>query len=350
VLPDDLPPEPFKARSEDYGIAFSFLENKISGAVRYFQTRSEREDTNSRVQAVFTEPNRDVLKSFQTYFEAAGITTFNSSDPIRSLDDLEQTPLISEANGYLSDNISSGYELELIANPTRHWTIRFGYSHSERKRTEVLTEGESWWSERVALFDQLDAIHRARGGGASVFSKPYINQNDTEGNLTVAERIASSAEELAAVRAVEEQGYGNRPDKFNLWTRYAFTSGPLKNLAVAGGMRYQDRNIAGFDVPTDTILYGNDSFLADLMLQYKSKGFFKWLPDRVGITYQLNLYNLLDNRDIIISSLRLRPGESTGVSGGAAGAIGGVGVDEPYIRRGWRQTPRTAYLTLRLDF
>jgi len=42
--------------------------------------------------------------------------------------------------------------------------------------------------------------------------------------------------------------------------------------------------------------------MVDAMLQYKTKGSAKLLPDKVGVSYQLNVYNLLDNRDVIISS------------------------------------------------
>ncbi|MBI4624757.1 MAG: TonB-dependent receptor, partial [Verrucomicrobia bacterium] len=349
VLPDDLPPAPIKTRGQDYGLGFSFLDNRLSGSVRYFESHSDNEDTNSRVQAVYTLPNEDIMSSFAHYFQQAGVTTFGASDPIRSLNELTTTYL-SNAIGYLSDNVSNGYEFEFIANPTRNWTIRFGYAHSDRKRTNVLTEGEGWWAGRLALWKNLDTLYIARTGRPSVFNQPTVNLTGQTGNLTVAQRIATSAEELAAVRAVEEKGYGNRPDKFNFWTRYAFSTGPLKRLSAGGGMRYQEKNIAGYDVPTNTVLYGKDTLLVDLMLQYKAKGVFKILPDKVGITYQLNVYNLLDNRDVIISSLRLRPSESTSVSGGATGGLATAGQNEPYIRRGWRQVPRTAAFTLRLDF
>jgi outer membrane receptor protein involved in Fe transport len=332
VLPDDLGPAPFKAKGRDYGLNFSFLDNKLSGAARYYETRSDREDTNSRVQQVFTDPNRDVLNSFAHYFREAGVTTFEASAPIQSIDQLSQTPFMSTANGYLSDNVSKGYELEIIANPTQNWTLRFGFSHSERKRTNVLTEGEPWWAEQRELFDRLDTLYRQQTGQPSVMNRPFIAPNGTEGNLTVEDRIADSTVQLDNVRAIEERGYGNRPNKFNLWTRYSFTEGFLKRLSVAGGMRFQEKNIAGYHAESDQLLYGNDSFLTDLMLQYKTKGFLKWLPEKVSVTYQANVYNVFDNRDVIISSLVI---SSTG---------------ETYIRRGWRQTPRTAAFTVRMDF
>ncbi len=120
--------------------------------------------------------------------------------------------------------------------------------------------------------------------------------------------------------------------KFNAWTRYTFTETFLKGLAVAGGARYQEKNIAGYHAASDRLLYGNDSFLADLMLQYRTKGFLKWVPEKVGITYQMNIYNLFDNQDVIISSKVI---SSTG---------------QTYLRRAWRESGRTAAFTVRMDF
>ena len=102
--------------------------------------------------------------------------------------------------GYLSDNVSKGYEFDVIANPTRNWTLRFCFSHSERKRTNVLTEGEPWWAQQRELFTQLDTLYRQRTGQPSVINRPFIAPNRTEGNLTVEGRIADSTVQLDNIR------------------------------------------------------------------------------------------------------------------------------------------------------
>ena len=55
-----------------------------------------------------------------------------------------------------------------------------------------------------------------------------FSRADTFTNQTVAQRIADSDIQLAATRFREEQGYGNRKHKANIWTRYALTDGKLK--------------------------------------------------------------------------------------------------------------------------
>ena len=332
VLPYERVPDPFKGEGRDYGINFSFLDNKISGSVRYFESSTLRENTNEVVQTVFGNPNNDIMTSFDTYFRQAGVTSLGAGAPIGSLDEL-RTVYLSEADSYLSDRVSTGYEFELMANPNRNWSIRMGYANTDRTRTNVLNEGEPWWAERLAIWQSLDQIYTTRTGRPSIFTQPLVNAANAVTNRTVAERIADSDRELNDVRLEEEQGYGNRRHKANLWTRYSFTGGRLKGAAIGGGYRYQSKNIAGFDVAKKQILYGNDRSLFDLFLQYRTKGLFGRGFDRTTFTYQLNMSNVLDDQTITITKRLVDT--ATGVS---------------YIRRGFREEPRTTTLTLRVDF
>ena len=332
VLPNERVPDPFKGEGRDYGINFSFLENRISGSLRYYESSTLRESTNEVVQTVFGNPNNDVMASFDTYFRQAGVTTLGAGAPINSLDEL-RTVYFSDADAYLSDRVSEGYEFELMANPNRNWSIRAGYANTDRTRTNVLTEGGPWWAERVALWQSLDTLYRARTGRPSIFTQPLIDAAGAVTNRTVADRIADSDRELNEVRLEEEQGYGNRRHKVNIWTRYSFTTGNLRGAAVGGGYRYQSKNIAGFDTATHRVLHGNARSLFDLFLQYRTR---KFLGREVGgatFTWQLNMTNVLNDQTITVTKRLVDT--ATGV---------------PYVRRAFREEPRTSTLTLRVDF
>ena len=187
--------------------------------------------------------------------------------------------------------------------------------------------------ERNALFKSFDALYIARTGRPSIFNQRLVDQLGAVTTRSVADRIADSDRELNNVRLEEEQGYGNRKHKANLWTRYSFSHGALRGLALGGGYRYQSANIAGFDVPSKRVLYGNDRSLFDLLVQYKTKGFFGRWRDRTSFTYQVNMFNALDDRTITISKLLVDT---------ATGAT--------YARRAWREDPRSTTFTLRMDF
>lgn len=146
-------------------------------------------------------------------------------------------------------------------------------------------------------------------------------------------RIAQAATELATTRLTEEQAYGNRPHRANLWTRYTFSSGALRGLAVGGGWRYQSANVAGVILSSRRTLWGNPRSVGDLFLQYRTRGFAGLWGNAARVTYQLNVSNVLDDRTINASKL-----DADSVTGTV------------FYRRAFREDPRNAAFTLRLEF
>lgn len=330
-LPEDHTPPPTKGESKDYGLAFSFLENRISGSIKRYDSKSFGE----RIQGgapVFVNPNNDVMTSFDYYFRQANLTTFGASDPIKNIGDLTSVYL-STADSYLSDQISKGTEVEIFANPTRNWTLRAGYSYTDRKVTNTFFEALPWWANRVALWKSLDTLYTTRTGRPSIYNQLVFAANQTFSTVTVAQRIAESDTLLAANRRTDEQGYGNRPHKANLWTRYLFTSGPLRGFAVGGGWRYQSANLAGVDLRTNSNLWGNPRSLGDLFFQYKTKGLAGLWVNAASVTYQLNVTNFLDDRTIVASKLDLDTVTSV-----------------QFYRRAYRENPRVVAFTMRMEF
>jgi hypothetical protein len=331
ALPNDLTPPPFKGTGYDYGIAFTFLDGRISGSIKSY----ESEVIGDRIQGgapVFVNPNNDVMSSFDYYLRQGGVTSFSGSDPIQSLDELTTT-YQSSADSYLSDLKATGTEFQIVANPTRNWSIRAAYSYTDRTRSNVFYEGVPWWADRVALWKSLDTLYTTRTGGSSIYNQLVYDTNQAFGTVTVAERIAQSDTELATTRLEQEQAYGNRPHKANIWTRYSFTSGPLRGFAVGGGWRYQSANVAGVVLADRSVLWGNARSIGDLFFQYRTKGFAGMWSDKVNVTYQLNVTNFLNDRTI--NATKLDQDSITGVI---------------FPRRAFRENPRVVAFTLRLDF
>ncbi len=330
-LPEDETPPPTRGVSRDFGVAFSFLDNRISGSLKRYDSKSLGE----RIQGgapVFVNPNNDVMTSFDYYFRQANLTTFGASDPIKALSDLTSV-YVSSADSYLSDQISKGTELEVIANLTRNWTMRASYASTDRVVTNTFFEALPWWAERVKLWKSLDSLYTQRTGRPTISNQLLFTAAQTFSTVTVAQRIAESDALLAASRLNDERGYGNRPHKANLWTRYSFSTGKLKGLAIGGGWRYQSANVAGIDLPTNRKLMGNPRSIGDLFCQYKTKGFAGLWTNAAHFTYQLNVTNFLDDRTINATKLDLDT--VTGVQ---------------FYRRAFRESPRVFALTVRTDF
>jgi hypothetical protein len=332
VLPEQRVPDASKGEGRDYGLNFSFLDNKISGSIKKYKSQSLQEGGQGLVDTVFVNPNNDVMASFDYYFRQAGLTTFGASDPIKSIDDL-RTIYFSGANGYLSDRVSTGYEFETIVNPTPSWTVRASYSYTDRTRTNVLGEGVGWWADRVELWKKLDALYLQRSGRPSIYNQLLYNRLDSLTNQTVASRIADSDRELAATRFREEQGFGNRKHKATVWGRYMVPSGMLRGLTLGGGWRYQSANVSGIDLISRRVFYGNARSLFDGMAAYSTKGFFGRFGEKLRVTYQINVTNLLDDRTIN----RISVGTDTLTNA-------------PYLRLAAREDPRNTTFTMRVAF
>lgn len=332
VLPEEIVPDASRGEGFDYGVNFSVLENRISGSIKRYRSKSIREAGQNIVQPVFVNPNNDVMASFDYYLRKAGVTTFGAGAPISSIDNLRSV-YFSNASGYLSDRVSEGYEFEAVANLTRNWTLRANYSYTERARTNVLEEGVAWWADRVELWKELDTLYVSRTGLPSIMGQQLFDRNDQFTTGTVAQRIADSDRELATTRLQEEQGYGNRKHKANVWTRYMFQDGHLKGLTIGGGWRYQSPNVSGIDLATHEIFFGNTRSLFDAMLSYRTRGLFGRFSNNLAVTYQLNVTNLLDDQTILITK-----------------TVVDTVTGERYPSRAWREDPRMATFTMRLDF
>jgi outer membrane receptor protein involved in Fe transport len=330
-LPEDETPPPTKGVSRDFGFAFSFLDNRISGSIKRYDSKSLGE----RIQGgapVFVNPNNDVMTSFDYYFRQAGLTTFGANDPIKNISDLTSI-YQSSADSYLSDQISKGTEIEIVANLTRNWTLRASYSHTNRVVANTFFEALPWWADRIKLWKSLDTLYTQRTGRPSIYNQPLFTTAQTFSAVTVAQRIAESDTLLADSRLSDERGYGNRPDKANFFTRYQFSTGRLKGLAIGGGWRYQSANVAGVHLPTGRTLWGNPRSLGDLFFQYKTRGLAGMWVNATSVTYQLNVTNFLDDRTINATKLDLDT--VTGVQ---------------FYRRAYRESPRVFAFTLRLEF
>jgi hypothetical protein len=208
-----------------------------------------------------------------------------------------------------------------------------GYAYTDRTTTNVYNEGVPWWAGRVAIWKDLDQAYVTRTGRPSINTQTLYDRTQAFGTVTVGQRIAQSDAELTRLRLEDQQSYGNRPHKANLWTRYSFSSGRLKGLAVGGGWRYQSGNVAGVQVSTERQLIGNARSLGDLFLQYRTKGLAGIWPNSARVTYQLNITNVLDDRTITATKLDID-------------SVSNV----VFVRRGFREDPRAFAFSLRTDF
>jgi len=194
------------------------------------------------------------------------------------------------------DQVSKGWEYELVANPTKNWSISFNASKQAVQRYNI---GGEALQEFVALTNKyqngpMGLIRQWGGGGASSTGLASWNGNFYSKYLLMKLQEGTNAMEL-------------RKWRFNIVTNYRFTEGRLKGFRVGGGYRWQDKVAIGYPViPVSATeitfdlanpYYGPKQDGIDLWIGYTRK-----LTEKIDWDIQLNVYNVGKGNKLIPAS------------------------------------------------
>ena len=272
------------SQTEDYGLRYS-----IPGGKAYF-TLSRYKTTQMDIASGFGSA-ADITNIWRNlgYTELALTTTtagsgFAYSDP--------------------SSRRLEGWEAELTANPTRNITLSMNYSHP---LTYVLSESVDRKAYVAANRAQWEA-------GAKAASGAVLNGHTILDPGTITTALASIDNSLAGL-TTGTLDTGNVNHRINVTGRYRFSEGTFKGLAVNAGVQYRGHQKSG---SRDARLkFGLPESATPTTLQNTQAAFdYLWVPPawkstitaganytrRIGkyqYRFQLNVANLLDNRDPI---------------------------------------------------
>lgn len=285
---------PISGEGRDFGVILSLLENKIVIRATYFDTEIIGDPTNRAVTVV---RNHDaILSAFKSTINPATNQPYLSAaevDPLmvhRKQGRSFNSGIVDGAH----DNESDGVELDIKLNLTQNWTLTAAFSHTNLRRSNIFSEFEDWFASVRPTLEQ--------------FGDPAGLQDELGNEVIVSERIEDILLEVDAVRNVGEFGFNNRPNKFNVFSRYGFTDGPLDGFFVGGGARWQSENevqrlATGVDsngrLILGPVLRGPDIFELDALIGYGGESDFFGLTDRkASWRVQLNAFNILDDQEV----------------------------------------------------
>ncbi len=279
MLPDASLPVPPEGRGQDYGLILNFFDGRLFARATAFDTQAKNDPT-VRDNAFIVAHRRIV-----TAYRDAGLITQAETD---------SKSVIGYLGDFMSDLATSGYELEVKANPTKNWTITASYSYTKLKRSNLGQDWGPWFAEQKAYYAK--------------FPTSLL----TTSNIPISTEIAQIETGVQNLFALNEIGYNNRPHKANTFIRYSFDGEKLKGFFVGGGVRWQDNNvlqrdIVGFDALNKDILgkilYGPEIFNVDALFGYSTR--LKSGPLGRGTTLraQLNITNAFDSERIQVIRL-----------------------------------------------
>jgi len=331
IFPDGENAPPSKGKGVDLGVAFNFLENRINGRLVYFETESIGEASGGRNGTVQMENIYDIYEQYLT-----------GSARQELLD--RRRELRPEVNSKVSDTTSSGLELSVTANITPNWRLSLNASKTDRSASNLYSNSR----DHLGLIKGADGLVQQ---GATLSAS--IPDPNSPGSTIEAYTIDSSAYAPDGVVAAflgfeknlpagfnlqntnisyqlwdmvddmndriqqDEKRWGLRPYRFNVFTAYDFKEGLLKNWSIGGGYRWQDANVIGEDPDGNEVL-GKDRVETDMFIRYRLNRFA--FSERGRWTFQMNVYNVFDNRDLIPGNLAGDGYSFQTIPGGRGGA------------------------------
>ena len=351
VLPTGDIPEVTKGRSLDYGVKINALgDNRVFLSILRFDTR---QSGNASISPNGTNtPHAVSLGSTHLYniYDALFFlysTTQGGRDPaggwpagtgpgmgpmtaeqyavFPATDDKPygRPPLYNVAT---LDMNSKGYEVELVANPTKNLTLRFTFSYLDRNRSKIMPEIFDYFETNIPVW--MDMLNPGSPGYKPNPNSPdgiyYMNGGTSlvPGAQTVRDYIRNQLYAPGGVRdglayrlLIAGGPVDSRPWKFNFTTRYRLPGKLLSGLAIGGSLRFRSSNLmmdpsriqqdldgmppenctdlaldrSYYDGTADT-LKGSSLWFADAFMSYKRR--VNVFGRRVLMSLQLNVTNL----------------------------------------------------------
>lgn len=288
-------PNPVQGKGYDTGVMLRLLDNRFNARLTYFKGENPGNPVN-RLSAVVVDHDRIISAQMTSINPATGlpyITMAEANDKFvyqKSRGGAVGTYGGALVDG-LSDDVTTGYEVDLKFNPTRAWTFTGAFSYTKLERGNIFAEFEPWFASVRPYLERF-------GSPAGL-----ADQNNSPVNVAGhIERMQLAVDDL---RNAGGFGFNNRPYKANMFTRYTFGTGMLRGVFAGGGVRWQSQNrvqrmvtgLSSLGRPQyGAVLYGPEILEVDALLGFAGKTDF--FGQRTNWRVQLNGYNVLDNREI----------------------------------------------------
>lgn len=207
----------------------------------------------------------------------------------------------------LSDTESTGWEGELIYNPTSNWRMMLNVSQQKAKRMNIGKDLESFIAANMPLWTDGDGVMATNMSEVNGFEDvtQWDDFNRTQGSenmryiyvpyLSMLDSNGSNVPELRQWRA-------------NFVTNYDFKRGFLKGFSIGGAVRWQDKMAIGYRpklkvTPVSKIwindvsspVYSPTETNYDLNLRYTRKIF----RGKIQWTVQLNIRDIFGSDKLI---------------------------------------------------
>jgi len=193
------------------------------------------------------------------------------------------------------DVSAEGFEMEVVANPTRNWRIGFNLAQQETVTSNTA----------VALGEVINEINNNinAAGLTDLRDRPvsttgFVFQS-TYGRSALLPLVGARAKDGTVVQELVEW-------RWNLFSNYQFREdSALKGFGFGGALRWQDSIATGYELTTiegqlvsntSRPFFGSDDLAGDAWITYNRP----LMDDRIQWRSQLNVRNLIGEDDFIL--------------------------------------------------
>jgi iron complex outermembrane recepter protein len=251
-----------KGEGRDAGVKFNLFGGKLYASLGWYRVADSNRFTNvdgnfvnnnGLVEAIWTTINNDV-------------------------------PLYDVMGGDTQATVSRGYELELVANPTKQLRLALNVKNADTEVSNLFPAITAYIAEHRDTWLAPQNASRIVGTGFGSAT-----------GQTVAQVVASTDLLLRTVKAPEGRSpVMDRRITGNLFAKYSFASGFLKNVSVGGGANYRGPAVLAYRIQTDQQAAYTPAYTDfNALLQYSGR----FWREKFRYTLQLNVDNLTDNQD-----------------------------------------------------
>ena len=318
----DLVPSP-SGKTTDYGLKLSLLKNRLFVTATKFHTVSQKEFG-------FSGFNKGNIVNI--WNALANSTALNAEETNFAR---RQAEVMNQVQGYTQDSESRGLEVEVVGQPIPGWSISVNYSKNETLRSNIAPEYRAYIDTHKAYWKKYRDLSLTQNANQPLPQRaPGFQDWNTPAVINSTGDFTANTDSINEAIADAETAFFDNPHVFegkrfvgdplhniNLRTRYDFREGAIKGLSVGAGTRLRFGRVAGARTDysitpgsdyTDTwngrtidkvsTVNAKDQNVYDLQVSYS----LPILQRKVRWNIQLNVNNVLDQRELIVNNVHPR--------------------------------------------
>lgn len=328
IMNDPIPSE--TGETKEYGVRLSTLNGKLDFKVAHYETTAGNATVGSIVGGLnqladmvgllidknYTEGanvnNPAGIQAFETWLNSPNGKIYQNAFSYAFVPNNDRPKFTAgDARGSYADATgfrgyingvsalrSTGWEFELVVNPTSRWRVFANASSQEAVRTDVAPDLRNF----LLGPDSLLTLVQDASGKPTDFGKLQVKGTDTVYNYYINNVVNNGP-----LKEFSQEGAKNdelAPWKFNAGSNYTFNpewfGGRLKGWAIGGAYRWSDRRLLGYASKMATIgsaavavsdvskpYYSDTEFNVDGWISYQRK-----LSHGINWKAQLNVRNI----------------------------------------------------------